>query len=32
MGKNKIIATESEPLNKNGIEQAIKLEKELRPL
>lgn len=32
MGKNKIIATESEPLNKNGIHQAIKLGKELKDL
>ena len=32
MGKNKIIATEDEPLNSNGIEQAVNVGKELRKL
>lgn len=32
MGKNKIIATEEEPLNSNGIKQAVNIEKELRKL
>ena len=32
MGKNKIIATEEEPLNSNGIEQAVNVGKELRKL
>ena len=32
MGKNKIIATESEPLNNNGIQQAMKVGKELKDL
>ncbi len=32
MGKNKVIATEEEPLNHNGKQQAIKLGKELNQL
>lgn len=32
MGKNKIIATENEPLNDNGIQQAISIGKELNEL
>ena len=30
MGKNKVIATEEEPLNENGIQQAILLGEKLR--
>ncbi len=32
MGKNRVIATEDEPLNENGIEQAIAVGKELNKL